>query len=247
MKFKGMAKSSIVLSMDFLTNSYNNRIIVPITMEDPIKQRLIPLESVQTEILVVNSRFISDLEFVASVEQARTHLAKVRERHPTATHNVPAFIIGHGNSIITHCSDDGEPSGTAGRPALAVLQGSGLGNVSVVVTRYFGGTKLGTGGLVRAYGDAVREVLKGVKLAALLPTTTLMFITPYRLYDQVVRLVAACNGQVLDTVFLEEITVTVRFKDEEVEAFSQQLGSLSAGQVLPIVVEQNPETVFPLG
>ena len=215
-------------------------------MEEPSKQRLIPLEPVQTEILVVNSRFITNLEYAGSVEEARAHLARVRGHHPTATHNVPAFIIGHGNSIITHCSDDGEPSGTAGRPALAVLQGSGLGNVSVVVTRYFGGTLLGTGGLVRAYGDAVREVLKGVKFAALLPATTLMFVTPYRLYDQVLRLIEAHNGQVLDTAFLEEITVTVRFKDEEVEAFSGQLGNLSAGQVMPIMVEQNPETVFPL-
>ena len=215
-------------------------------MEEPSKQRLIPLEPVQTEILVVNSRFITNLEYAGSVEEARAHLARVRGHHPTATHNVSAFIIGHGNSIITHCSDDGEPSGTAGRPALAVLQGSGLGNVSVVVTRYFGGTLLGTGGLVRAYGDAVREVLKGVKFAALLPTTTLMFVTPYRLYDQVLRLIEAHNGQVLDTAFLEEITVTVRFKDEEVEAFSGQLGNLSAGQVMPIMVEQNPETVFPL-
>lgn len=215
-------------------------------MEEPSKQRLIPLEPVQTEILVVNSRFITSLEYAGSVEEARAHLARVRGHHPTATHNVSAFIIGHGNSIVTHCSDDGEPSGTAGRPALAVLQGSGLGNVSVVVTRYFGGTLLGTGGLVRAYGDAVREVLKVVKFAALLPTTTLMFVIPYRLYDQILRLIEAHNGQVLDTAFLEEITVTVRFKDEEVEAFSGQLGNLSAGQVMPIMVEQNPETVFPL-
>ena len=99
---------------------------------------------------------------------------------------------------------------------------------------------------MRAYGDAVREVLKGVKLAALLPTTTLMFVTPYRLYDQVLRLIEAHDGQVLDTAFLEEVTVSVRFKDEEVESFSGQLSNLSAGQVLPIVVEKNPETVFPL-
>ncbi len=216
-------------------------------MDEPIKQRLIPLEPVQTEILVVNSRFIADLAFAASVEQARAHLVRVRERHPNATHNVPAFVIGHGNSIITHCSDEGEPSGTAGRPALAVLQGSGLGNVSVVVTRYFGGTKLGTGGLVRAYGDAVREVLKSVKLAMLLPTTTLMFVIPYRLYDQVLRLLEVHNGLVLDTEFLEEITVKVRFKDQEVESFAGQLSNLSAGQVKVVFLEKNPETVFPLG
>ncbi len=159
---------------------------------------------------------------------------------------MPAFIIGHGKSIITHCTDDGEPSGTAGRPALAVLQGSGLGNVVVVVTRYFGGTKLGTGGLVKAYGDAVREVLKEVKFAVLVPTTTLMFVLPYRLYDQVVRLMEASDGQVVDTEFMEEITVTVRFKDEAVEEFSNDLGNLSAGQVELVIIEQNSESVFPL-
>ena len=215
-------------------------------MELPIKQRLIPLEPVNAEILVVNSRFIADLEFAGSVDQARAHLAKARQLHPTATHNVPAFIIGHGNSTITHCSDDGEPSGTAGRPALAVLQGSGLGNVSVVVTRYFGGTKLGTGGLVRAYGDAVREVLRHVRTAVLLPTTTLMFITPYRLYEQVLRLAESVAGQVLETEFQADVTVTVRLKDETVQPFTGQLINLSAGQVQPIIVEQNPETVFPL-
>lgn len=209
-------------------------------------QRLIPLEAVETEILVVNSRFLANLAPVNSVEGARAIIAEVKKLHPTASHHVPAFVIGHGKSVITHCSDDGEPSGTAGRPALAVLQGSGLGNVVVVVTRYFGGTKLGTGGLVKAYGDAVREVLKGVKLATLLPTTTLMFVTPYRLFDQVTRLMEAHFGQILGTDFLEEITVTVRFKVEELEAFTDQLSNLSAGQVEPIVIEQNSETVFPL-
>jgi len=209
-------------------------------------ERLIPLEVLETEILVVNSRFIASLSPANTVEEARTFIAEVKKQHPTATHHVPAFVIGHGKSVITHCSDDGEPSGTAGRPALAVLQGSGLGNVVVVVTRYFGGTKLGTGGLVKAYGDAVREVLKGVKFATLMPTTTLMFVTPYRLYDQLTRLMEAHNGQVLGVEFLEEVTVTVRFKDEVVESFTNQLSNLSAGQVETIVIEQDPESVFPL-
>jgi uncharacterized YigZ family protein len=209
-------------------------------------ERLIPLEVLETEILVVNSRFIASLSPANTVEEARTFIAEVKKQHPTATHHVPDFVIGHGKSVITHCSDDGEPSGTAGRPALAVLQGSGLGNVVVVVTRYFGGTKLGTGGLVKAYGDAVREVLKGVKFATLMPTTTLMFVTPYRLYDQLTRLMEAHNGQVLGVEFLEEVTVTVRFKDEVVESFTNQLSNLSAGQVETIVIEQDPESVFPL-
>jgi uncharacterized YigZ family protein len=209
-------------------------------------QRLIPLEAVETEITVVNSRFIVSLAPVNSVEDARDFISEIKKRYPDASHHVPAFVIGHGKSIIAHCSDDGEPSGTAGRPALAVLQGSGLGNVVVVVTRYFGGTKLGTGGLVKAYGDAVREVLKQVKFATLLPTTTLVLVTPYRLYDQVVRLMESHDAVVLETEFLEDVIVTLRLKDEEVQAFTNMLGNLSSGQVEPIVVDQNPESVFPL-
>lgn len=209
------------------------------------EDRLIPLEAVEKEILVINSRFIANLSPAGSVEQARAFVNEIKRRYPDASHHVPAFVIGHGKSIITHCTDDGEPSGTAGRPALAVLQGSGLGDVVVVVTRYFGGTKLGTGGLVKAYGDAVREVLKGVKFAVLVPTTTLMFVLPYRLYDQVVRLIETHAGQVIDTEFMEEIIVIVRFKDEVVEAFTNDLSNLSSGQVEPIIIEQNSESVFP--
>lgn len=215
-------------------------------MTEATDQRLIPLEPVRTEILVVNSRFIADLVSVDSVEQARAHQAEVRARHPNASHHVPAFIIGHGKSIITHCSDDGEPSGTAGRPALAVLQGSGLGDVSVIVTRYFGGTKLGTGGLVRAYGDAVREVLKQVKVGILLATTTLSFTIPYRLYDQIIRLTESHEGQVLDTAFEADVTIKVRLKDDKVQSFSDQLINHSAGMVRPTVVERESESVFPL-
>ena len=208
--------------------------------------RLIPLEAVEVEIVVVNSRFIASLSPAKSVEDARAFIDEVKKRFPDATHHVPAFVIGHGNSIISHSSDDGEPSGTAGRPALAVLQGSGLGNVVVVVTRYFGGTKLGTGGLVKAYGDAVREVLLSVKKGVLIPSTTLIFAIPYRLYDQVVRLMDEQNGLVLETEFMEDITITVQFKDEKLEDFQNDLRNLSNGQVETLILEQDPESVFPI-
>ena len=209
-------------------------------------ERLVPLEAAEAEFKVLNSRFLARLAPVASVEEARAFHKAEKAVWADASHHVPAFIIGHGRSLISHCSDDGEPSGTAGRPALTVLEGSGLGNVIVVVTRYYGGTKLGTGGLVKAYGDAVREVLKSVKFAALLPTTTIMFVTPYRLYDQVVRLMESHQGQVLETEFMEEVTVTVQFVDGVVEAFTNDLSNLSAGQVETIIVEQNHESVFPI-
>ncbi|HNW95845.1 MAG TPA: YigZ family protein, partial [Anaerolineaceae bacterium] len=212
----------------------------------PTSPYLIPAAPAESEILVVNSRFIASLSPAFSVEEARAFHKSIRQRFPDATHHVPAFVIGHGNSVITHCSDDGEPSGTAGRPALAVLQGSGLGDAAVVVTRYFGGTLLGTGGLVKAYGDAVREVLKLVRRAIKVPTTTIGVQLPYPLFEQVQRLAAAHGGEQLESQFLADVTLILRFRDEELDAFLQQLTNLSAGQIQPVVLERNPETIFPL-
>lgn len=206
----------------------------------------IPAAPAETELLVVNSRFIASLSPAFSVEEARAFQKSIRQRFPDATHHVPAFVIGHGNSVITHCSDDGEPSGTAGRPALAVLQGSGLGDAAVVVTRYFGGTLLGTGGLVKAYGDAVREVLKLVRRAVKVPTTTIGVQLPYPLFEQVQRLAAAHAGEQLESQFLADVTLVLRFRDEQLDAFLKQLSNLSAGQIQPVVLERNPETIFPL-
>ncbi|NMC16223.1 MAG: YigZ family protein [Chloroflexi bacterium] len=206
----------------------------------------IPAAPAETELLVVNSRFIASLSPAFSVEEARAFQKSIRQRFPDATHHVPAFVIGHGNSVITHCSDDGEPSGTAGRPALAVLQGSGLGDAAVVVTRYFGGTLLGTGGLVKAYGDAVREVLKLVRRAVKVPTTTIGLQLPYPLFEQVQRLAAAHAGEQLESQFLADVTLVLRFRDEQLDAFLKQLSNLSAGQIQPVVLERNPETIFPL-
>jgi len=126
-----------------------------------MKRYLIPASETRAEIIVKNSRFIATIKPVFSVDQAKEFIAQIKIKYSDASHNVPAFVVGHGASVITHCNDDGEPSGTAGRPTLAVLQGSGLGDAGVVVTRYFGGTKLGTGGLVRAYSDAVNLVIDG--------------------------------------------------------------------------------------
>src|SRR5688572_32780456 len=88
---------------------------------------------------------------------------RIRKEFADANHNVPVYLIGGGNTVTEYFSDDGEPSGTAGRPALAVLRGSGLGDVAVVVTRYFGGTLLGTGGLVKAYTESTQMVVNAVR------------------------------------------------------------------------------------
>ncbi|MCX7792579.1 MAG: YigZ family protein, partial [Chloroflexaceae bacterium] len=113
----------------------------------------IPAGRARAELLVLNSRFVATAGPAPDVEAAKAFIAAIRQELPGASHHCYAFLAGHGASVIAGMSDDGEPAGTAGRPMLAVLRGSGLGDVVVVVTRYFGGALLGTGGLVRAYGD----------------------------------------------------------------------------------------------
>ena len=112
------------------------------------------------------SRFIAYVSPASSEEEAVSFIDSIIKKHYDARHNCPAFIIGT-NSQLTRCSDDGEPSGTAGKPILEVLMGAGITNVVVVVTRYFGGTLLGTGGLVRAYTQAVQEGLKDAGIATM--------------------------------------------------------------------------------
>ncbi|MEJ5308719.1 MAG: YigZ family protein [Anaerolineae bacterium] len=206
----------------------------------------IPARETRTEIVVVNSRFIATVAPVFSVDEAKAFVARIRAEFPDASHNVPAFVIGHGSSVIAHCSDDGEPSGTAGRPALAVLQGSGLGDAAVVVTRYFGGTKLGTGGLVRAYSEAVREVLRALPLAERVPTHTVMVAVPYHLFEPVRLLAAEHRGEILDEDFAGDVTLTVRFAVEHFPAFQAALQELSAGRVAAEIVETDEATIMPV-
>ena len=110
----------------------------------------------QGEIVEKKSRFLADVESVGSEEDVAVFLEKIRKKYWDARHHCSAYVLGERNEI-SRCSDDGEPSGTAGRPILDVLTSSGVRNACVVVTRYFGGVLLGTGGLVRAYGRAARE------------------------------------------------------------------------------------------
>src|SRR5512145_57035 len=127
------------------------------------KPYLVPLTEIRREQTVVNSRFIATLAPAFSIDEARSFMKRIREEFADASHNVPVYIIGGGNTVTEYFSDDGEPSGTSGKPALTVLRGSGLGDAVLVVTRYFGGTLLGTGGLVKAYTEAAQSVVNVVE------------------------------------------------------------------------------------
>ncbi len=200
---------------------------------------LVPLQETRMETRVSNSRFIATLAPAFTVEEARAFIQCIRAEFSDATHNVPAFVIGHGDSVTTHCSDAVEPSGTAGRPMLAVLQGSGLGDAVVVVTRYFGGTKLGTGGLVRAYSGAVRAVVDACPRAIKTPAVTALLVIPYNLLERVRRLAPQHCGAILEESFTADVTLTLRFLPEDLPGFQADLLELSNGSIQAEVMEQS--------
>ena len=198
---------------------------------------LLPAEEIRRELTVSNSRFIASLAPVSSVDEAKAFVAHIRKEFADATHNVPAYLIGGGNSVTEYCSDDGEPSGTAGRPVLAVLRGSGLGDVGVVVTRYFGGTLLGKGGLVRAYTEATQLVIRVVPRARRIPVHLAMLALPYPLLERVRLLVPRYHGEITNETFAADVTMTLRFPVDEFSAFQAALRELSAGSLQGEVIE----------
>lgn len=197
----------------------------------------IPLNEVRREHVVVNSRFIATLEPVFSVEEARAFMARIKKEFADASHNVPAYIIGGGNTVTEYCSDDGEPAGTAGKPALAVLRGSGLGDVAVVVTRYFGGTLLGTGGLVKAYTESTQMVVQAVGRGRRVQVHVAMVAIPYNLLERVRLMVRRNNGEVIGEDFAEDVTMTLQFPVESMGGFQSELNELSSGKVKAEVIE----------
>lgn len=198
---------------------------------------LLPAEEIRRELTVVNSQFIATLAPAASTDEARNFIKRIRAEFADASHNVPAYIIGGGNNVTEYFSDDGEPQGTAGRPALTVLRGSGLGDVAVVITRYFGGTLLGTGGLVKAYTEATQLVTQAVPRARRIPVQVALLAIPYNLLERVRLMTTRHAGAILDEEFAADITLTLRFPVETLDEFQRDLRELSAGKLQAEVME----------
>ena len=177
------------------------------------------------------SRFIAQLAHVEGEKDAEAFVAQVRARHHDARHNVPAWILADGRE---HCSDDGEPSRTSGMPTLDVLRGSGLANVCCVVTRYFGGTLLGPGGLVRAYTAATQAAVAAAERKGLVVEMTLVTpVTvqlPYALYDRVSRLAAEAGGKVAESLFAEDVQLSLVFRAGEEGPFVAAARELANGE-----------------
>ncbi|HEX2995165.1 MAG TPA: YigZ family protein [Anaerolineales bacterium] len=207
-----------------------------------MKAYSIPLYEIRRELVVANSRFIATLAPGLSIDEARGFIARIKKEFVDASHNVPAYILGGGNTVTEYFSDDGEPSGTAGKPALAVLRGSGLGDVAVVVTRYFGGTLLGTGGLVKAYTESTQMVVNAVERGRRVPVHVAMVAISYNLLERIRLLVARQGGSILEEDFAADITITLQFPVEVFETFQRELRELSAGKLKAEVIESK-ETI----
>ena len=161
---------------------------------------LIPIESAEAEIEVKKSRFIAIAIPTETMEDVKSAVLSVRSEHPGATHVVHAAVIGKAGTMYSS-SDDREPKNTAGRPALEVVKGSGITNITVAIVRYFGGTLLGTGGLVKAYGDSAKEVLKIVPTEELIEKSSFRMILPYSSYTQIKRLFESLSVVISNEVF----------------------------------------------
>jgi uncharacterized YigZ family protein len=181
-------------------------------------------------LVIDRSRFICTVERVQSMEEAQAFIRAMNTEFADATHNCWAYVVGApGSTDRIGMSDDGEPHGTAGRPMLTVLQHCGIGEIAAVVTRYYGGTKLGTGGLVKAYGGAVQEALLTLLVAERVDTVTATFEVGYAQIGAVQQLLPTLEAEVQAQDFGALATFTVQLPRSEAAALEEAVGNLTRG------------------
>lgn len=192
------------------------------------------------EQVVEKSRFIGHAKPIDSKEAGDAYIAEIRGKYKDATHNVPVIVLGQ-QMQTQWASEDGEPQGTAGTPVLQMLVMEELTNLVVVVTRYFGGIKLGTGGLVRAYTGTAKKAIELAGLGAVLPMVNLTINLEYSFLDKLKHLVTSLNGidgyrffELKDLVYREQVEVTLAYQEESEEKIISALANLTAGSHLVI-------------
>jgi len=183
-----------------------------------------------TEIKVKGSRFIGETFLVDDVPLALERLETVRKREYSATHHCYAYIVGLGIERLFKYSDDGEPSGTAGKPIFDVVEGAGVTDILCVVTRYFGGTKLGTGGLARAYSDAARAAMEQAGLEQKFLCSRFRFELAFSLYDRWQRELHELGATVEASDFSDKVNMRVTIRNSLVDRLVESFARLTAGK-----------------
>ncbi|CVI72726.1 IMPACT family member YigZ [Eubacteriaceae bacterium CHKCI004] len=187
-------------------------------------------EAGRGEIVEKKSRFIAHVQAVDSVEEAQEFIEAVKKKYWDARHNCSAFSVGEMNPL-TRCSDDGEPGGTAGKPILEVIQGSGIRNIVIVVTRYFGGTLLGTGGLVRAYTEAAKAGIENAVIIEKIPATRMKLFTEYTDLGKIQYILAQNQVTVENTEYTDKVEIRALFPEKEKKALCRALTESTGGRV----------------
>ena len=192
----------------------------------------VPAARHRVEQVIQRSRFITTAAPVEDVAAARAFIEEMRTEFADASHNCYAFIAGPpGSTAQMGMTDDGEPSGTAGRPMLAVLMGSGVGDIAVVVTRYWGGIKLGTGGLVRAYGGGVKQVLETLPVCEKIAWETVRARGPYRWVTPVTRLLPDYEATISDQTYDDLVNWVIAVPEERKRDLEAMLVDLTHGEM----------------
>lgn len=186
-------------------------------------------EGGEGEIIEKKSRFIATVRPVKSEDEAASFIEEMRKKYWNATHNCTAYTIGLRNEL-SRCSDDGEPGGTAGRPMLDVLLGEQIHNICVVVTRYFGGTLLGTGGLVRAYSAAVKEGLKNSVIINKLPGQEISVTCDYNGIGKIQYLAAQMKVHTLETSYTDIVVSRLLMEEADADAFIKKVTEATNGR-----------------
>lgn len=198
-----------------------------------------PGEVFRVEQTIKHSRFIASVGHTPGVEEAKAFIEQIKAEFEDARHNCWAYCAGAaGSTDRIGASDDGEPHGTAGRPMLTAVTHSGIGEVTVVVTRYFGGILLGTGGLVKAYQSSVKMALEGVPTRVRTKTKRIKFSVEHRFVNQVLRKIEAVNGRILEKNFDMDADFDVEIPEDLAETFAKELEELTRGALLIEFVEE---------
>jgi uncharacterized YigZ family protein len=193
----------------------------------------VPAATHRVEQEISRSRFITTVARASTVDEAIACVRQVSAEFADATHNCWAYVIGPpGDTARIGMSDDGEPHGTAGRPMLNALLHSGVGDVVAVVTRYYGGTKLGTGGLVRAYGGGVQQALAGLPLAERIEYVGMRLVTGYASLSTLLQLFPIYGVETLGQVFDTDVRLDLRVPQPRVQAFRTAVANATSGQAL---------------
>lgn len=193
----------------------------------------IPAGQHRVEEEIDRSRFITSVACTPTVEAAREFIAARRAEFADASHNCWAYVVGPpGSTGQVGYSDDGEPHGTAGRPMFTVLEHCGVGDITAVVTRYFGGTLLGRGGLVRAYSGGVKQALETLPLAEHRPMVDLAIVVEYSVLAQIQRLLPEYEAEIVAQDYAADVSLRIHLPESRSDALQQALLELTAGAVL---------------